>query len=98
MTTVKTTITTSEEVWEEFKRTMNSRYGGSRSLSQVVEEAIRSYNVVEMFRESAGDLGIEIGEYLSSSEVEERRPTVPGSSARVLKKIKDGREARVLEQ
>ena len=98
MTTIKTTITISGEVWEEFKRTVNSRYGGSRSLNQVVEEAIRRYNVVEMLRESAGDLGVEIGGYPSSGEVEAGRPTVPGSSARVLKKIRDGREARVLEQ
>ena len=98
MTTVKTTVNISKEVWEEFKRTVNSRYGGSRSLSQVVEEAIRGYNVVEVLRESAGDLGVEIGEYPSRSEVGARRPTVPVSSARVLKKIRDDREARVLEQ
>jgi predicted CopG family antitoxin len=88
MTTIKTTITISEEVWEEFKRTVNLRYGGSRSLSQVVEEAIRIYNVVEMFWGSAGDLGVEIGGYPSSSEVEARRPTFPGSSARILREIR----------
>jgi len=88
MTTVKTTITISEEVWEEFKRTLNSSYGGSRSLSQVVEEAIRSYKVVEMLKVSAGDLGVEIDEYPSSSEVEARRPRFPGSSARILREIR----------
>lgn len=60
MTAVKATINIREEVWEEFKRTVNSRYGGARSLSQVVEEAIRGYNVVELLRESAGDLGLDI--------------------------------------
>jgi len=98
MTTVKTTINISEEVWEEFKRTVNSRYGSSRSLSQLVEEAIRSYNVVEMLQESAGDLGVELGEYPSSSEVEARRITVPESSARILREMRDDRETRVLGQ
>ena len=88
MTLVKTTITISEEVWEEFKRTVNSRYGGSRSPSQVVEEAIRSYNVVEMLQVSAGDLGVEIGGYPSSSEVDVRRPRFPVSSVRILREIR----------
>jgi len=93
MTTVKTTVNISEEVWEEFKRMVNSRYGGSRNLSQVVEEAIRSYNVVEMFRESVGDLGAEISVYPSSGEVEAKRPTVPESSARIIREMRDGRKA-----
>jgi len=98
MTAVKTTINISEEVWEEFKRTVNSMYGGARSLSQVVEEAIRSYNVVEMLRESEEDLGVEIGGYSSGSEVEARRPTVSGSSAKILREMRGAREARILGQ
>ena len=60
----------------------------------MVEEAIMGYNVVEMLRGSAGDLGVEIGEYSSSGEVQARRPTVPGSSTRVLRGMRDDREER----
>ena len=34
-----TTIKIDEKVWEEFKRTVNSRYGGSRKLSKIVARA-----------------------------------------------------------
>jgi hypothetical protein len=32
-----TVIKIDEKVWEEFKREVNSRYGGSRNLSKIIE-------------------------------------------------------------
>ena len=98
MTVIKTTINIDEKVWEEFKRAVNSKYGGSRNLSKVVEEAIRNYNIISMLRGSAEELGIEITELPSSSEVEARRPTVDEGSAKVIRDMRDEREARVLGQ
>ncbi len=82
-TTVKTTVNIDEEVWEEFKRAVNRRYGGTRNLSKAVEEAISSYNTVELLREAAKALDVEPGEYPSSSEVEKNRPTAAGTSGLV---------------
>ena len=93
-TTVKTTINIDEKVWEEFKRTVDRRYGGSRNLSKVVEEAISNYNTLELLREAAKALRIEPGEYPSSAEVETTRPSAEGTS-RLVKEMRDDREARL---
>lgn len=37
-----TAINIDEKIWEEFKRAVNRRYGGSRNLSKIVEEAMSS--------------------------------------------------------
>ena len=97
MTVVKTTVNIDEKLWEEFKRTLSNRYGGLRNLSGVVEGAIRNYNLVEVFRESASKLGIEL-EYPSSEEVEARRPSISVDSYDVLNEIHKGRQARLHEQ
>ena len=96
MTTIKTTINIDEKVWEEFKRTVNNRYGSSRNLSKIVEEAISSYNVVETLQTSAKELGVETTEYPSSSEVELRRPAVEAGSAKVIREMRDVRDTRIL--
>ncbi|HEX9915913.1 MAG TPA: hypothetical protein VGB32_13440 [Candidatus Bathyarchaeia archaeon] len=93
-TTVKTTINIDEEVWEEFKRTVDRNYGGSRNLSKVVEEAIRNYNTLELLREAAKALNIEPGAYPSSTEVETNRPSAEGTS-RLVREMRDDREARL---
>jgi hypothetical protein len=65
-----TAIKIDEKIWEEFKREVNSRYGGSRNLSKIVEEVISSYNVVETLQISAKELRVEVTGYPSSSEAE----------------------------
>ncbi|MCK4438530.1 hypothetical protein KAV47_05610 [Candidatus Bathyarchaeota archaeon] len=95
MTTVKTTINIDEDVWEEFKRTVARRYGGTRNLSQVVEEALMNYNTLELLRASARELGVDLGRYPSSNEVEMNRPMVPGSSAEFVREMRDERADRV---
>lgn len=97
MTVVKTTINIDEKVWDEFKKTVNNRYGGLRNLSGAVESAIRNYNMVEVLRESASKLGVD-PEYPSSREVEQRRPTVTVSSSDVLREMRDGRQSRLYGQ
>lgn len=80
-----TAINIDEKIWEEFKRAVNSRYGGSRNLSKIVEEAMSSYNVVETLQISAKELGVEATGYLSSSEVEAH-----GGSMAVESKVGEG--------
>lgn len=85
-------ITIDEKVWDEFKKTVNTRYGGVRNLSEAVESAIRNYNMAEVLRESASKLGVD-PEYPSSREVEQRRPSISGGSA-VLREMREGRKSR----
>ena len=77
-----TTIKIDEKVWEEFKRTVNSRYGVSRNQSKIVEEAINSYNVVETLPISAKELGVVVAEYPSISEVEAHGGSIAVESKR----------------
>jgi len=93
-TTVKTTVNIDEDVWEEFKRTVDRRYGGTRNLSKVVEEAISNYNTLELLRDAARALNVEPGEYPSSTEVETIRPSVDGASM-IVREMRDEREARL---
>jgi len=95
MTTVKTTVNLDEGVWEEFKRAVSSRYGGTRNLSGVVEYAISNYNMVRLLRDSAKAIGLNVEEYPSSSEVEEKRPSVSVDSASILREMRDGRQTRL---
>ncbi len=86
-------ITIDEKVWDDFKKTVNNRYGGLRNLSWAVECAIHNYNMIDILRESASKLGLD-PEYLSSREVEQRRPSISGGSA-VLREMRDGRKSRL---
>lgn len=98
MTTVKTTVNIDEKVWESFKNTVNRRYGGSRNLSKMVEEAIRNYNTLEILRSSAKTLEIEISEYPSSTEIEANRPVMEDDSTDIIREMRDDRESRLLGQ
>ena len=97
MNTTKTTVNLDEEVWEEFKKTVNTRYGSTRNLSNVVEAAISNYNMVMLLRSSAKKMELDVV-YPSSNEVEEKRPSSPVDSAKVLREMRDGRQDRLLGQ
>ena len=95
-----TTIKIDEKVREEFKKTVNSRYGGSRNLSKIVDETINSYNVVETLPISAKELGVEVTEHPPISEVEAHRGSIAveskvgeGSTFTVRIPLKAGRPA-----
>jgi light-regulated signal transduction histidine kinase (bacteriophytochrome) len=64
---------------------VNSRYGGSRNLSKIIEEVISSYNVVETLQISVKELGVEVTGYPPCSEVEAH-----GGSIVVESKVGEG--------
>lgn len=96
--TIKTTVNIDEDVWEEFKKAVSTRYGSTRNLSGAVEHAINNYNTVRLLRRSAKTLELPPAEYPSSSEVEERRPEVAVDSSSVLREMRDDRKTRILGQ
>ncbi len=53
-----------------------------------------NYNTLELLRASARELGVDLGRYPSSNEVEENRPRVPGSSAEFVREMRDKRADR----
>ena len=55
-----TTIKIDEKVWEEFKRTVNSRYGGSRKLSKIVEETHKQLQRRRDATDFSEGLGVEV--------------------------------------
>jgi hypothetical protein len=92
---IKTTINVDEETWNEFKRSVSSRYGSVRNLSSAVEEAIQSFNTVELLNAFVERKGIELGVYPSIREIEERRPKLGTSSGKEVREMRDEREVRI---
>jgi len=95
MTNVKTTLNIDEEKWTNFKRATSSLYGGEKTLSEVAEEAIESYDGVTAIRKFAEKRGYKLDPYPSLREIEDRRPTMPDSSVGILREMKNGRQNRV---
>jgi len=95
MVTVKTTIVVDEKAWTEFKRVVSSRYGGVRKLSSAVEEAIRSFNAVEMLNSFSSSMGLDASVYPSIREVEIRRPKLGTSAGEVVRRMRDERGIRI---
>lgn len=95
MGTVKTTIVVDEKVWNEFKRIVSSRYGGLRKLSSTVEEAIRSFNAVDLLNSFSRSIGLDTSAYPSTKEVKSRRPKLATSAGRVVREMRDERQGRV---
>jgi len=92
---IKTTIVIDEETWNEFKKSVSSRYGSPRMTSLAVEEAIRCFNAVEMLRDFSNAMGLETGVYPSVREVEGRRPKLVTSAGEEVRGMRDGRQARL---
>lgn len=93
MGVIKTTVNIDERIWNEFKRVVSSQYGGVKSLSRLVEEALRSFNTLELLELFLELWGVEVGIYPSSREVVERRPKLETSAGRVVREMRDEREA-----
>lgn len=95
MKTVKTTINIDEETWNEFKKTVSSRYGSIRKLSSAVEEAIQSFNTAELLNRFSGLMGIDTSTYPSVREIKEKRPRLEVSAGETVRAMRDEREARL---
>jgi len=95
MNTIKTTINIDEATWNEFKKTVSSRYGSIRKLSSAVEEAIQCFNTAELLKRFTGLMGIDAGLYPSIREVEKRRPKLEASAGEAVRAMRDEREARI---
>ena len=95
MATVKTTINVDEETWNRFKRSVTSRYGSIRSLSDAVEEAIKCFNIEELLETFVKQAGIEVEPYPSLREVEERRRKLATSAGEEVRAMRDERVASI---
>ena len=95
MATVKTTINVDEETWNRFKRSVTSRYGSIRSLSDAVEEAIKCFNIEELLEMFVKQAGIEVESYPSLREVEERRPKLATSAGEEVRAMREERVASI---
>ena len=95
MGVVKTTIVIDEETWNEFKKTVSSRYGSLRMTSLAVEEAIKCFNAVEMLKGFSDAMGFVTSVYPSVREVEERRPKLGTSAGEEVRGMRDERQARL---
>jgi hypothetical protein len=94
--TVKTTLLIDEKTWAEFRKLVLSRYGSSRKLSAAVEEAIRTFNSVELLVSLSNNLGLNVNSYPSTAEIKKRRPKVSVSSGKIVRQMRDERKTRLL--
>lgn len=92
---VKTTIVIDEETWNEFKRSVSSRYGSLRMTSLAVEEAIKCFNAVNLLRSFSSAMGLVTSAYPSVREVEERRPKMGTLAGEEVREMRDERQARL---
>ena len=90
----KTTIVVDEELWNRFKEFVFQMYGSSRKLSDVVEESIRTMDSVGLLLELTKLMGVS-GGFPSSREIVERRPVVAELAGKILREMRDEREARL---
>lgn len=94
MSKVKTTIVVDEETWNRFKESV-SRHSTLRNLSSSVEEAIKSFNAVELLKTFSDTMGLTSDLYPSIKEVESRRPKLDTSAGKILQEMRRKREARI---
>lgn len=90
----KTTIVVDEGLWNRFKEFVFQMYGSSRKLSDVVEESIKTMDSVGLLMELAKLMGIS-GSFPSSREIVERRPVVAELVGKIVREMRDEREARL---
>lgn len=92
---VKTTIVVDEKVWNQFKKTISSRYGSHRNLSPAVEEAIKCFNAVQLLNSFSSAMGFDTKIYPSIRDVESRRPKLKTSTGKIIREMRDEREAHI---
>ena len=95
MGSVKTTVNIDEETLKEFKNMATSRYGGSRKLSQAIEDSMKNYNTTSIIIGYAKREKILIESIPSSREIMDRRPAVDWSAGRELRAMRDERAASI---
>ena len=98
MGSVKTTVNIDEETLKEFKNMATSRYGGSRKLSQAIEDSMKNYNTTSILIEYAKKEKILIGSIPSFREIVDRRPTVDWSAGDELRVMRDERAGSISRQ
>ncbi len=91
---VKTTLVIDEKVWNEFRALALSRYGGARTMSIGVEEALRSFSPLAVLRELSAKLKID-GSYPTSREILSSRVRVSTSAGKVVREMRNGRQKSV---
>ncbi|MEM2937541.1 MAG: hypothetical protein QXJ63_03240 [Candidatus Bathyarchaeia archaeon] len=95
MGTIKTTIIIDEKVWNQLKRTISSRSQNLRKLSATVEEAIKTFSTTEVLNEFSALLNINATTYPSNKEVRDRRPKLETSAGKIVREMRDEREAHI---
>jgi hypothetical protein len=95
---VKTTVNIDEETLKEFKNMATSRYGGSRKLSQAIEDSMKNYNTTSVLIEYSKRAKILIESIPSSREIIDRRPAVDWSAGSELRAMRDERAAGLSRQ
>lgn len=95
MTTVKTTINIDEDTWNRFKKTVFSRYGAIRNLSDAVEEAIKSIDAEEQLSLFMKESGIDADTYPSLKEVVDRRVKLETSAGEEVREMREKRVASI---
>jgi len=92
---VKTTVVIDEETWNEFKRSVSSRYGSLRMASLAVEEALKCFNAIKLLKKFSEAIGFVTSVYQSVREVEERRPKMGTSAGEEVRRLRDERQDRL---
>ena len=95
---MKTTVNIDEETLKEFKNIATFRYGGSRKLSQAIEDSMKNYNTTSILIEYSKREKILIESIPSSREIIDRRPAVDWSAGDELKAMRDERAAGISRQ
>jgi hypothetical protein len=95
MPKVKITINVDEETWDNFKRAFSSSRGSLRSLSEAVEEAIRSFDTVGILACFMAAMGME-GGLPSLRDVKGGRPRPGTSAGEAVRAMRDERAGRIL--
>jgi len=89
---VKTSLSIDEKVWQDFRKMALGRYGSTKRLSSIVEEALRTYDTRSLMEELGKKLGLTISTYPSSKELKEARPSVKVSAGDIVREMRDERQ------
>ena len=87
---MKISLYLKDETWSKFKRNVLRRTGDLRSLSAEVQSLIEDNTIEDSLRKGFEQMGIDI-KPMSFSEIVPVKPSVPTSSASMIRKMRDGR-------
>jgi len=94
---VKISILIDEKVWNAFKLLVQSEtYTNQRKLSKFVEEALRSFNTVNIVEEFTSRYNLSSTAYYSSKEIKQKRPKVSFSTGAIVREMRNKREEHLL--